>query len=297
MGPVGQTVAVRGRCIGGLLALLIAWAGCGPSVAESPAAPQPVRLTSADGTTLQAWVFRPEAGVVRGWVVALHGCGGLYASAGARQGQINARHQAMAELLVAEGYAVLFPDSLTSRGETELCTQPMGQRRVTQTQRQADALAALAWAAGQPGAEGGRLALLGWSHGGSAVLAATDAGRAEVAAAAVQPRLAVAFYPGCSAALRADYRPAAPLVLLLGERDDWTPPAPCIELGRRVGAEVHVFPDSHHDFDNPVGRVRLRTDVPNGLRPGQGVHTGPNPQARQQAYALLRQRLAAAMVR
>ena len=170
----------------------------------------------------------------------------------------------------------------------------MGHRRVTQVERRADALAALDWAAQQPGAQGGRLALLGWSHGGSAVLAATDATRPEGTAAA-RLRLAVAFYPGCSTALREGYRPAAPLLLLLGELDDWTPPGPCIELGRRTGAEVHVYAGSQHDFDNPVGRLRLRTDVPNGRNPGQGVHSGPNPQAREQAYALLLRRLNAAM--
>jgi dienelactone hydrolase len=75
--------------------------------------------------------------------------------------------------------------------------------------------------------------------------------------------------------------------MLLGAQDDWTPPGPCIELGRAVGAEVHVYPDSYHDFDNPVGAVTLRRNVPNGVNPGQGVHAGPNAQAREQAYARL----------
>ena len=46
-------------------------------------------------------------------------------------------------------------------------------------------------------------------------------------------------------------------------------------------------PDSHHDFDNPVGQVRLRTDVPNGVHPGRGVHVGPNPVTRDRAYTRL----------
>lgn len=54
-----------------------------------------------------------------------------------------------------------------------------------------------------------------------------------------------------------------------------------------MGAEVNVFADSRHDFDNPVGQVRLRKDVPNGANPGQGVHVGPNPAAREQAYTRL----------
>ena len=274
------------------------------------AVPQEASFTSLDGTLLKAWVFLPLDHAPRGTVIALHGCGGLYASRGPRPGapslltgsaavpeaarhRLNARHQAMADLLVAEGYAAVFPDSLTPRGETELCTQKISSRQISQTERRADALAALAWVAVQPWARAepgpARMALLGWSHGGSAVLSATDAARVDVRSQAPRPLLAVAFYPGCGSALKSGYQPSAPLVLMLGEKDDWTPPGPCIELGKTVGAEVHVYPDSYHDFDNPSGVLRLRSDVPNGLNPGQGVHVGPNPVAREQAYDRLRQ--------
>jgi hypothetical protein len=32
-----------------------------------------------------------------------------------------------------------------------------------------------------------------------------------------------------------------------------------------------------------VAEVRLRKDLPDGVNPGQGVHVGPNPVAREQA--------------
>ena len=262
-----------------------------PGGVAAAAAPQEVSYPSRDGTLIKAWVFLPDGPVPRGSVVALHGCGGVYASRGARRGQLNARHQAMADMLVGQGYAAVFPDSLTPRGESELCTQKMGSRQIDQTQRRADTLGTLAWVAAQPWASAGRIALLGWSHGGSAVLAATDLSRADVRAQLPQPALAVAFYPGCSAALKSGYRPSAQLVLMLGEKDDWTPPGPCVELGKAVGAEVNLYADSYHDFDNPVGEVRLRLDVPNGVNPGQGVHVGPNPAAREKAYARLRELL------
>ena len=265
-----------------------------PGQVAAAAAPQEVSYPSHDGTLIKAWVFLPDGPVPRGSVVALHGCGGLYASRGEHRGQLNARHQAMADMLVGQGYAAVFPDSLTPRGESELCTQKMGSRQINQTQRRADTLGTLVWVAAQPWATSGRIALLGWSHGGSAVLAATDLSRADVRAQLPQPALAVAFYPGCSAALKSGYRPSARLVLMLGEKDDWTPPAPCVDLGKAVDAEVNLYADSYHDFDNPVGEVRLRLDVPNGVNPGQGVHVGPNPAAREQAYARLRELLAQA---
>ena len=245
---------------------------------------QTFELPSLDGTVIRALVFQPEQ-AARGTVVALHGCGGLFATAGALKGQLNARHQGMADLLVANGYAVVFPDSLNPRGVAQLCTQKMSERTINQTERRRDALATLNWVASQPWATPSKMALLGWSHGGSAVLAATQRPHPEVLAQSVRPALAIAFYPGCSAAARVNYQPNAPLILMLGEKDDWTAPGPCIALGRAVGAEVNVFADSYHDFDNPVGVVRLRKDVPNGVNPGQGVHVGPNPVAREKAYA------------
>lgn len=267
--------------------------------AASATAFRETSFASLDGTVLQAWILHPADGLTgsaaKGTVVALHGCGGLYATGGSRKGQFNARHQAMAELLVAEGYNVVFPDSLTPRGESQLCTQRIGTRKIGQAERRADALATLAWVAAQPWALPGRIALLGWSHGGSAVLAATDASRADVRSQAIKPALAVAFYPGCSQALKSGYKPDAPLVLMLGEKDDWTPPGPCLELGESVGAEVNLYPDSYHGFDSPQGQVVLRSDVPNGVHPGQGVHVGANPAARALAYARLRTLLSNAL--
>ncbi len=257
------------------------------------AQPQRVGFASLDGTQINAWVFQPED-KSRGSVVALHGCGGLYATVGSRKGQIAVRHQAMADMLVAQGYAVVFPDSFTARGVSGLCLQKMSQRSIDQTERRNDALAALNWVVAQPWAAPSKIALLGWSHGGSAVLAATDTTHSQVIAQVVKPRVAIAFYPGCSAARKAGYQPTTRLVMLLGALDDWTPPGPCVELGKAVGAEVHLYPDSYHDFDNPLGSVKLLPEIPNGVHPGQGVHAGPNLAAREQAYARVRELLRAA---
>jgi len=264
----------------------VAVAAAGLPVRADPQAPREVQFPSLDGTTLTAWVQLP-AQRPKATVIALHGCGGLYARRSSDRSQLSARHRAMAELLVGQGYAVVFPDSLSPRDQVELCTQPFATRSVGQMARRADALAALSWVAAQPWAQPDRIALLGWSHGGSTVLAATDLTRTPVRHARVRPALAVAFYPGCSAALHSGYRPSTTLVLMLAELDDWTPAKPCIELGHAVGAEVNVYAGSYHAFDNPRGQVRLLPDVPNGVNPGVGVHAGANPAAREQAYARL----------
>ncbi|MCX7278132.1 MAG: dienelactone hydrolase, partial [Burkholderiales bacterium] len=84
----------------------------------SAAPGQEVQFNSLDGTRLRAWLFLPDTQgpATRPAVIAMHGCGGLYA----KGGKLNARHQAMADMLLGQGYAVLFPDSLTSRGEDSL---------------------------------------------------------------------------------------------------------------------------------------------------------------------------------
>jgi dienelactone hydrolase len=281
-------------------------------------AQQEVTLPSLDGTVLKATWFAPtsiptassaaqppNSIAPRPVVIALHGCGGLYATTGARKGLLNARHQAMGEMLAGEGYHVVFPDSLTARGERSICVQPMGTRRITQQQRRVDALGALTWVRQQPWADSQQVAVLGWSHGGSAVLAATDATHSEVKrhtqANALAPfKIALAFYPGCSDSLRLGYQPNTALTFFLGADDDWTPPEPCIALAQRLQAqqtgakprvELNVYPGAVHDFDTPLPGVRERAEIPSRIHVGKGVMAGQNPAARAQSWDRVRQLL------
>jgi len=282
---------------------LVAWAPAfGPArlhAASEPATsalavsstPQPIQIPSRDGTLISGWWLRADesalgatASGARGVVIALHGCGGLYAAGREQAGQLTQRHGGLAQRLRAEGWHVVLPDSLTARGERSLCEQRIGQRKVVQRHRRDDVLGTLQWLKQQPWADASRVALVGWSHGGSAVLAATDLRDAAVRDAAVRPSTAIAFYPGCSEALRAGYQPSAPLLMLVGEKDDWTPAEPCVRLATATGTQVTVYPDSHHGFDNPVGSVRHLPNVPNGANPGQGVHAGRNPVTGPQAW-------------
>ena len=279
------------------------------AAAAANALPQPERvrfdsLDRRDGrpVTIEALLFRPSRASAKGdapAVIALHGCGGLYraqrGSDRSSERPLSERHATHAETMLDAGYVVLFPDSLGSRGLREICTIRAGERTVNPQRRRLDTLGALRWLAQQPGVAADRIALLGWSHGGSTTLATINAGHRDVVSfrgeGAAPPffRGAVAFYPGCRAASRdAQWQPDIPTRILIGGADDWTPAEPCEALGTRARergwpVEVTVYPGAHHGFDAPRGRVVHRGDVPNGVNPGQGVHVGPDPAAREDA--------------
>ena len=262
-----------------LLAVLLLGVGMASALAQ----PQSVVVPSLDAPQAVAaqlpghW-FAADAGSDRPAVVLLHGCGGAYDS----KGRLGQRFVDYAAMLNAEGWHALVLDSLTPRGEKEVCTQRTGTRHITQAQRRLDALGALQWLATQPGVDRQRLALLGWSNGGSTVLAATNRLHSAVARAVLMPRAAVAFYPGCEAELARRYASTAPTLLLVGESDDWTPAQPCRDLAAIAGSGLTLvaYAGAYHGFDS-TAPLRVRRDVPNGVRPGQGVTVGGDTAARE----------------
>jgi dienelactone hydrolase len=228
----------------------------------------------------------------KGVVIALHGCGGLLSSAKSRAAELSARHASMAKLITEAGWIALFPDSFSARGRREICTQKFSERTINSSHRRLDALQTAQWVreqkwSGEDPSQPLKTVILGWSHGGSAVLQTIErTPRGEPAKGLVDQ--AVAFYPGCSVQLKRGYKTDIPLTMFLAGKDDWTAPQPCIELGKNVGATVWVYDEAYHGFDSPIGRVQFRPEIPNGVLPGQGVHSGPNPEAREDAYNKLR---------
>ena len=233
-----------------------------------------VGVPGPNGVTLDAALVLPDGFAKSPPVVALHGCGGPFPS---RDGQ-------WAVLLAKAGHIVLLPDSFGSRGLGSQCATK--EREVTPSGlRRADAIDASQWLAVRPGTPPGGVALIGWSNGGSTVL---ETARATPDLPSGLFQRFAAFYPGCpSADEDAGWRPSAPMIILMGADDDWTPAPPCHDLAAQFPAEITFvgYPSAHHDFDAPSRPVTVRSgavSTPTGL-----AHVGTNEPARQDAMTRL----------
>jgi dienelactone hydrolase len=233
-----------------------------------------VSVPGPNGVSLDAALVLPEGEAKAPAVVALHGCGGPFPS---RDGQ-------WAALLGKAGHIVLLPDSFGSRSLGSQCSKT--EREVTPSGlRRQDAIDAAQWLVARAGTPAGGVALIGWSNGGSTVLS-TARVAADLPRGLFQ-RFA-AFYPGCpSSDEDLSWKPSAPMLILMGEDDDWTPAPPCHDLAARFPNEITfvAYPGAYHDFDAPNRPVKVR----NGAATAAGglAHVGTNEPARQDALARL----------
>ncbi|MFD1627235.1 dienelactone hydrolase family protein [Azospirillum griseum] len=290
----------RSAAVGVLFGAAVALAAALPAPATAAPgvhAEEIVRFPSQDGdltggapTILTGRLLRPAGNGPHPSVVLLHGCGGLYAKS---TGRVAARHVWWATMLQQQGYAVLMVDSFGPRGVTDVCSGPLKDRPVRSgMERKRDAWAALTYLRGRPEVDRERIALMGWSQGGGTVLSAFGAGQDGPAGKEGGGyRAAIAFYPGCKSPLKnEDWQPDGPLLLLVGEKDDWTPIQPCLDLVKRDGVkertELVVYPNAYHGFDAPDAPVRKRKNL--ATAPTGTAHVGTDEEARQDSIGRVR---------
>ena len=173
-------------------------------------------------------------------VVLLHGCGGMQPK----------RDHRWAERLVSWGFATLQVDSFKPRGISSVCTLGGKESADMLARRVTDAYDAQQFLASLPFVDNKRIAIMGWSNGGSTTLNVLYQKRDDPFHAAI------AMYPSCRKSL-ADLN--APLLILIGEKDDWTPTERCVSMipSGKSSFEVtlRAYPNAYHAFDS-VGKPR-----------------------------------------
>jgi dienelactone hydrolase len=172
--------------------------------------------------------------------VVLHTCSGP----GVPDAEISGKLQQL-------GFITLQFDSLRPRGWSEdlSCSGKLLGNEASQV---ADAFAALRFLASHPAVDPARIVVVGASMGaGSANQTALER-LARANAGPTNPRFAahVAFYPPVRFTMSAEALTGAPMLMLLGSRDDWTPP-------HRVKVMVTFWKQARPDL--PVSIIEYRT--------------------------------------
>lgn len=151
------------------------------------------------------------------------------------------------------GIATFIPNSLTPRNLTSVCTGST----LNNTAAIADNLFALKLLATHPNIDANRIGIVGQSYGGGAVYTtAFEEARKAVIDGPVKFAAHIGMYPtGCSSRYWSDNMTGAPILSLLGEKDDWTPAAPCMDFAQKMRARgapttTVVYPGALHAWDS-----------------------------------------------
>jgi dienelactone hydrolase len=165
-------------------------------------------------------------------IVLLHGCAG-----------IKSYQDMWAGRFASWGYVAFQVDSLGPRGLSSICEDASLIISLIHKRTQ-DAYDAKTYLAGLDFVDRNRVGVMGWSHGGWTTISVVAQKRDDPF------RSAIAFYPYCDRVL---FDLNAPLLILIGEKDDWTLAGMCtmqmhpVQTGHEV--ILKIYPDAYHGFD------------------------------------------------
>ena len=165
------------------------------------------------------------------------------------------------------GVAAFIVDSFTPRNIRDTATD---QTQLSTAANVADALAALRLLATHPKLDRQRIGVMGFSKGGQVALyTALEPFRRAVIDEQTRFAAHVPLYPACNSWQVSEHVTGAPMLVLLGGRDDYTPPGPCQEYAqwfksKGTDVDVIVYANAYHGFDSlrpPVHAKNVVTGV------------------------------------
>jgi dienelactone hydrolase len=153
--------------------------------------------------------------------------------------------------LLAKGVATFIVDPFTPRNEPEGVCAKLNNDTLAQyfTRGGNDAVAALKVVKSLPDIDPNRVFLQGYSFGAISSLFAVDPNTPGAHDAKIAGL--IAYFPYCYDKVAS----SVPTLVLIGEKDDWTPAALCQKVSDKPNFEVAVFPDSYHGFVTPMGKA------------------------------------------
>lgn len=242
----------------------------GGASAQSVRFPSVAAGSAQAGPEINGWMYRPSGAGPFPGVVLAHPCNG-----------VTGHTEMWGKLVASWGYVVVAPDSFGPHGEKSVCGRG---GVVSPNMRVADVAGAMDFLNAQPFVRRSDIGLIGHSHGGSTTMRAVQK---NYALAARGLKAAVAYYPGCQAQFDRDV--AVPLLILIGDKDDWTPADNCRKLQaagfmRPDLIQVVYYPNAYHSFDSRAQDRTITVADGKSHRLGYDPSAAPDAEARARAF-------------
>lgn len=191
-------------------------------------------------------VYPDETGEAMPGFIFIHGSGGRLL-----------RHQRYLDLARQLGFVTLQVDSFGPRGVSSTVGN---QTNVTAAMMTIDVLRALKFLAGQPNIDPDRIVIMGSSKGAIAALYAAWQPVREKVVGSLDFAGYILLYPLC-VTIEDGKVTASPVHVFIGDKDNWTPAAPCIEQVGRMKAlgrnwSITLYEGAYHGFDAPMQAIR-----------------------------------------
>jgi len=183
-----------------------------------------------------------------GAIIFVHGSGGW-----------RKKHERWLQAFYDMGVATFRLDAFEPR---EVSSTVGSQIDVTSSMMTADAYNALKLLSTHPKIDKQRIGIMGSSKGGTvALVSAWEPVRKAMIDGKLKFAFHIALYPFCYGFERVQMT-GAPILTLIGEKDDWTPAVTCVELTNSLksagyDADIILYPNTYHNFDSDTDLAYL----------------------------------------